>query len=141
MAEDRLNGLTLLYIPFKPIAATYLTKLFNYIPTHNTPATTAREVFKPSTDSVRLLVSIEKNHFQFWVWGSLKGTSQVGVFLRFHVLLYPALDANRMGQHFGPSFCWKLGYPTSFRALDWLSSISGSKIMPQNPISSQNFYP
>jgi len=83
MAEDRLNALALLYIPFKPIAETYLTKLFNSMPTHNSPDTRAREVFKPSTDSVRLLVSIEKKHFQFWVWSSLAGTSQVGVFCVF----------------------------------------------------------
>jgi len=30
-----------------------------------------------------LLVEIEKKMFYFWVWGSLGGTSLVGVFLRF----------------------------------------------------------
>jgi len=31
--------------------------------------------------------------------------------------------------------------PQVFRGLDWLSSISRSKIMPQNPKSGQKFYP
>jgi len=83
MAEDGLNGLALLYIPFKHIVATYSTKLFNSIPIHNSPATRAREVFKPSTDSVRRLVSIEQKHLQFWVWGSVGGTSHVGCFCVF----------------------------------------------------------
>jgi len=35
--------------PLRPIAATYLTKLFNSITINNSPAARAREVFKPST--------------------------------------------------------------------------------------------
>jgi len=46
---------------------------------HNSPAAATEEVFKPSTDSASLLVPRQKK-FQFWVWGSLGGTSQVGVF-------------------------------------------------------------
>ena len=41
------------------------------------------ERFKSSTDSASLLVPTQKKQFQFWVWGSLGGTSQVGVFWRF----------------------------------------------------------
>jgi len=46
---------------------------------HNSAAAAAREVFKPSTDSASLLGPSQKN-FQFWVWGSHWGTSQMGVF-------------------------------------------------------------
>ena len=46
---------------------------------HNSPAAAAGEVFKPSTDSASLLVPSQKK-FQFWVWGSLVGVSQVRVF-------------------------------------------------------------
>jgi len=59
----------------------------------------AIEVFKPSTDSARHLVSTEKQ-FQFWVWGSLGGPSQVGGV----GLFYPALGANPMGQFFRSCF-------------------------------------
>jgi len=47
-----------------------------------------------------LLVEIEKNIFSFWVWGSLWGTSQAGVFLLFGEL-YPAVGANPMNELFG----------------------------------------
>jgi len=59
----------------------------------------AREVFKPSTDSARHLVSTKKN-FQFWVWGTLGGRHKWVVF----GLIYPALGANPMIQVFGSSF-------------------------------------
>jgi len=80
---------------------------------HNSPAAAAREVFKPSTDSASLVVPSQKN-FQVWIRGSLGGTSQVGMFKHFYGLLYPALDAHRMGPHFGPSVFSELGYPTRF---------------------------
>jgi len=41
-----------------------------------------------------------KKKFQFWVWGSHGGVTSGGVF----GLLYPALDANPMGQYFSSSF-------------------------------------
>jgi len=59
-------------------------------------------MFKPSTDSARLLVQSQKK-FQFWICGSLGGTLQMVVFPRFYGLLYTALDAHRMAQHFGSS--------------------------------------
>ena len=104
------------------------------------PADWARELFNPSTDSASILVEIETN-FSFWVWGSLGGTSRVGVFLRFFGLLYVALDANPMSQFFRSSFFRNYAIIRVFRALDWLSRISGAKIMPQKPKSGQNFTP
>ena len=50
---------------------------------YNSPAAAAREVFKPSPDSASLVVSSQKKKFQFWVRGSLGGSSQVGVFCVF----------------------------------------------------------
>jgi len=46
---------------------------------HNSQPAAAREIFKTSTDSARLVVTTEKK-IQIWIWGSLGGTSQVGVF-------------------------------------------------------------
>jgi len=66
-----------------------------------------------STDSASLVVSSQKKIFQFRVRGSLGGASQVVVFSRFYGLLFPALDANRMGPHFRSKIFLKLGYLTS----------------------------
>jgi len=59
-------------------------------------------------DSVSLVVSSQKKNFQFWVWGSLGGASQVGVFSYFYGLLCTALDAHLMDPRFGPSIFMKL---------------------------------
>ena len=83
---------------------------------YNSPAAAAREVFKPSMDSASLLVPSQKKHFQFWVLGSLGGLSQVGVFSHFYGLLYPVLDAHRLGPHFGPNIFMKLGYLASLQS-------------------------
>ena len=64
-------------------------------------------------DSARLVVPSQK---KFSVLGSLGGASQVGVFSRFFGLLYPGLDAHRMGPHFGPNIFTKLGYLTSLQS-------------------------
>jgi len=85
----------------------------SYVFGYNLPAAAAREVFKPFTDSASLVVPSKKK-FQFWVWGSLVGASQVGVFSCFYGLLYPTLDAHRIGPHFGPSIFSKVVYLTSF---------------------------
>jgi len=66
---------------------------------HNFPTDRARELFKPSTDSANLLVHFEKKTFSFWVWGSLWGTSQVGVVLHLFGQIYPALGDNPLS-HF-----------------------------------------
>jgi len=92
---------------------------------HNSPAAAAREVFEPSTDSASLVVPSQKNYH---VLGSLGGDVTSGGVLMFLCLLYPALDAHQMGPHFIPSIFTKLRV---FRAFDWLSNISASKIMPQ----------
>jgi len=67
-------------IPFKSCVRHYFCKGLQL---YNSPADWARELFKPSTDSASLLVEIVKFFFSFWVWGSLVGTSQVRVLLRF----------------------------------------------------------
>jgi len=63
-------------------------------------------------DTASLVVQRQKN-VQFWVSSSLGGASQVGVFWRFYSLLYPALDAHRMGPRFGIKCFTKIGYLTS----------------------------
>jgi len=74
---------------------------------YNSPPAAAREVFKSSTDSASLVVPSQKKQFQFWVWGSFGGASEMGVFSRFHGLLYPALDAHRMGPRFWPKYFYE----------------------------------
>jgi len=68
----------------------------------------AREVFKLSTDSARHLVSTEKK-FSFGLGVLLGGRHK----WCFFGLLYPALDANPMGQYFASIFLWKLDYHPS----------------------------
>ena len=87
-----------------------------YVFGYNSPAAAAREVLKPSTYSASLVVPSQKIFFQLCVWGSLGGASQVGMFSRFYGLLYLALDAHRMGPHFGPNIVTKLGYLTSLQS-------------------------
>ena len=77
--------------PFRPIAATYLTKLFNSITIHNSPAARAREVFKPSTDSASLLVPTQKKKF-FSGLGTPLGDVTSGGVLAF---LWPTLPGPR----------------------------------------------
>ena len=67
-------------------------------------------------DSARLVVPSQRTNFQIWVWGSLGGASQMGVFSRFYGLLYQALDAHRMGTRFAPNIFTKLGYLTSLQS-------------------------
>jgi len=64
-------------------------------------------------DSASLVVSSQNKKFQFWVWGSLGGASQVEVFSHFYGLLYTALDAHLMGPRFCPNIFMKQGYLTS----------------------------
>jgi len=65
--------------------------------------------------------------------------SQVGVFLCFFGHLYQTLRAIPMIHFFGSSFFWKLGCDLHLRALEWLSSISGAKIMGQKTKIGKNF--
>jgi len=68
----------------------------------------AREVFKPSADSARHLVSTEKK-IQFWVWGSLGGRHMWGC-------VWPNLpDFRRQTNepNFSFKFVWKLHYHPS----------------------------
>jgi len=62
------------------------------------------------------------------VQSSLGETSQLGVFA-FLGQLYLALGANPLSHLFGSSFLGNQVIIRVFRALDWLSSISGVKIM------------
>jgi len=64
-------------------------------------------------DSASLVVSTQKKNFQFWVWGSLGGSSQVGVFSHFYGLLCTSMDAHLIGPSFGPNIFMNLGYLTS----------------------------
>jgi len=55
-----------------------LTKFFNRVTIHNSPAARAIEVFKPPTDSARLLVSTEKKFSVFdlvFSWGDVTSGS------------------------------------------------------------------
>jgi len=71
---------------------------------HFSPADSARELFKPFSDSASLLIKIENKVFSFWVWGFLWATSQVGGVFSFFGQLCPVLGANPMSQFFGSSF-------------------------------------
>jgi len=67
------------------------------------PTDSARELFRPSTDSASLLVRIEKkNRFEF---GVLCGDRHKwGVFFRLFGQLYTTLDAELMSQFLAQGF-------------------------------------
>ena len=62
-----------------------------------------------SWKSASLGVKIEKKIFSFWVWGFLRGTSQVGVFLCYFGHLCLALGAVPMDHFLDSKLSWKLG--------------------------------
>ena len=84
-------------------------------------------------DSASLLFRIKKK-FSFWVWGYLWVTLQAGVFSNFWPNL-PGPGRQPNGPFFGSLGCFfgNLAKIRLFRALDWLSSIIGTKITAQKP--------
>ena len=82
---------------------------------HNSPAARAREVFKPSTDSSRLLVSTEKKFSVLGLGFSWRDVISRGIF----VFLWPILPGpGRQSNEpfFGSSFFWKLDYHPSLES-------------------------
>ena len=106
---------------------------------YNSPVDWARKLFKPSTDSANLLVEIEKKIYVLGL-GFFGGDVTGGGVFTFFGLIYEALDANPMSEFFRSSFFRNWTIIRVFRTLDWLSSKSGAKIMPQKPKSGQIFY-
>ena len=51
----------------------------------------------------------KKKIFSSWVWGFLRETSQVGVFLRYFGHICLTLGAVPMGYFLDSKFSWKLG--------------------------------
>jgi len=94
---------------------------------HNLPFNKAHKVFKPSTDSASLLVPIKTKLFDLGVEFSLDDVTKRACFWIFDQL-WLALDANPIC-HFLAQFFWKLGDIHIFRALDWPSSMSETKII------------
>jgi len=104
---------------------------------YNLPATIARELFKPSTDSTSLLVSIKKN-FLIWMGGFLLVTSQRRRVFEF---------LNHFNQLWAPIqwaiFWLKLFVETkrsnaSIEPLIDLVACLEPKLWPKNPIVTQN---
>jgi len=72
-----------------------------------------------------------KTIFQFWFWGSLWVTSQMGMFLRFFGWVYLARESNPQCHCLTQSCFGIYDSIRVFRALNWLSNISGAKIKAQ----------
>jgi len=60
-----------------------LQQFYPSLQRHNSPANSVRELFKSSTDSASLLVSIEKKSISFGLGVLLGERHKVGVFLKF----------------------------------------------------------
>jgi len=73
-----------------------------------------------------------KTIFQFWFWGSLWVTSQMGMFLRFFGWVYLARESNPQCHCLTQSCFGIYDSIRVFRALNWLSNICGAKIRPKN---------
>jgi len=94
----------------------------HYISGHNSPADSARELFKSSTDSASPLVSIKKNYF-IWLGVLLWGRRKVGMFLKFwQTFTDPGRQSNE--PIFCPNFFGNWTIIRVFTALDWPSSMS-----------------
>ena len=104
---------------------------------YHLPADWARVLFKLSMDSASLLIQTEKIFFCF----------ECGVFFgrRHNKDIFLPLWPNLPGPGWQPNglFFWlnlilNLDYHPIFRALDWVPSISGAKIMTQKPKIGKN---
>ena len=98
---------------------------------HTSPSDWARELFKPSKDAADTATS---RFDQKKLWSVLYFVFFVGdvtkrVVLVFLGLLYRALDSDPMYEIFDSNFCGNEAKIQVFRALDWLSSTFGSKVM------------
>ena len=103
---------------------------------HNLPAAIDRELFKPSTDAVILLVSI-KYFFDLGLVFSWRDLTKWGCFLIFNHL-WLALGANAISNFFGSKLFWKLSDHRVYRPLDWPCSMSGTKMMVHFTAKSEN---
>ena len=100
-----INTITRVAKPFKSRESHYFCR---DLQSYNSPGDWARELFKHSTDSARLLVEIEKQTLfrfgfrVFWRW-----RNNEGMFWNFgHV--WSALDPNPLTHSLDSKFCWKL---------------------------------
>jgi len=87
-------------------------------------------VFKPPADSASLPASIE-NFFSVLGLGFSMGDVTSGGVFAFFWLMLPGPGRQPNEPFFWLKVFWNLGYHPSLRALDWLSSIYGVKIMAQ----------
>jgi len=94
----KLTKCLLRTLPFKSRARQNVSDGFKRFKFYNSPTTIATELFKPSTDSASLLVSIKKNIYLIWMRGFLLVKSQTGP--------QPAWDTRRREEFFerGPIF-------------------------------------
>jgi len=122
--------------PFNDRAGLHIGR---YSFSHNSQTAAAREVFKPSTDSARLLVPTQKKIFSFGFWVLLGGRHKWGcVFMAYFTRPWTLIQWDNILHQvlFGKYTIIRI-----FRALDWLSRISGAKIMTQKPKNGQNYTP
>ena len=104
---------------------------------YKSPATVARELFKPSTDSASFLLSIKK-HYLIWVWDFLLVTSQRShVFEVMTDFTWPWAPI-QWANFFVQTFFRNYAIINVVRALDWPFSISGSRIMTKKTFCSKS---
>jgi len=96
---------------FKTLLGPPLEHFYPSLQRHNSPANSTRELFKSSTDSASLLVSIKKNYF-IWVRGSFGVPSQSGGIFEF------LTNLTGPGRQSNEPFFWKQVIIRVYRALD-----------------------
>jgi len=106
--EGNYSGINTITRVAKPLKSRESHYFCRDLQSYNSPGDWARELFKHSTDSARLLVEIEKQTLfrfgfrVFWRW-----RHNEGMFWNFgHV--WSALDPNSLTHSLDSKFCWKL---------------------------------
>ena len=103
-----------------------------YVCGYNSPAATASELCKPSTNAASLLDSIKKN-FLIWVRGRHGRSSQSGGVFKFlskFDLLWMLIQWAKI---LAKTVCGNYMISRIYRVLDWPSSMFGTKVMAQKP--------
>ena len=93
------------------------------------------ELFKPSADSARPPVSIEKNVFQFWIWSFLWGTSE-GFF--FDILANLSGLGRQLNKSWFQIFLESKLNPATFEPFIGFLAYLETKIMAQKTILDKN---
>jgi len=103
----------------------FFDPIFQLLQLCNSSADWAKDLFKASTDS-----SWDWNYFFFWVFREWRHNE--GMFSQLFDQFHQTLGTNPMSHFLAQALFGNYTVFHIFRALEWLSSIPGAKIMGEN---------